>query len=237
VFIADKTLYDTWIQSDIDVSVLEEMAERIGKILATDYTAAEVMESIKKNRKLLPEQSFLWRTKVDLDNKIYQDILAQPHDLARALREIEEGVVSIKEVLHKIEPGASYEDILLISTARWIRRNTDFEPFIISDDRDLLTCGHMVSSFFGLSLGFLSGFELLRLMNRHDSFKKYCEHYELNSQVGSVETKWLKEPLVESLEDVVRASKVAFHPTLGSRDRLSRMIRHRRCSEATSKCC
>ena len=187
----------------------------MGLILATNCTENRVLESIGRMRAITSEQAVVWKTRVREDNKAYLSIIGQfSHDISATIAEIDKETGLTLGVLQKLDPGGSWDDVNLIANARWIRGNAKLEPFIISDDRDLLTCGHILSSFFGLTLGFLSSFEILRLMELDEPFVRYCSHYSLSKDLASITSTWSKEALEREICDVMRKSKIACHPSL-----------------------
>lgn len=210
----------------IDVSFLENAEKELGPIIATDRIKDMTIETIKRMHKLAPEDRIVWRTRLEGDNGKYGAILEDSApDLGETLRSI--AVISdrILAVLHKLDPGASVDDADLIANARWIRSKTDRETIVVSDDRDLLTCGHVISSFFGTLLGFLSTFEFLRLSGLTELLSQYCEYYSLQTGTGPIEQVWSKEDLEASITSAMRKARLACHPNLRSHDPLSRITR------------
>lgn len=226
VLIADKSLYDTWIRLDIDISSLEDIGEKLGTILATNRITDTVLKGIRRIRNISSANLMIWNTKVRKDNAEYLKILGEtPYDLSAILAKIEDEANLMLRVLHKLDQGASLDDVDLITNARWIRLNTRFEPLIITDDRDLLTCGHILSSFFGLTLGFLSSFEILRLMELDEPLIRYCGSYNLNTDLGNIDNTWSKKTLERNVSSVMKKARIACHPNLRRNDSLFRIIR------------
>lgn len=204
---------------------MEKAEERLGKLLVTDNLAKSVLESPKYKR-LLSEQLIVWKTKILDDNQAYHEILGEASaDLVATTKEIEEETHFILKIFKKIDAGMSFDDVDLIANAKWIRTNTRFEPLTVTDDRDLLTCGHALSLFFGLNLGFLSAYEVLRLSELDELIPQYCRYYELKSNVRAIEKTWSKVELQNEITEAMRKSKIACHPTLRSADSLARITR------------
>lgn len=199
----------------------------MGKILATNRTTNTVLESIRKMRTISAQQLLVWKTRVTEDNKAYLNVLGESsYDIPTTIAEIEDETERVLEVLHKLDQGASRNDVDLMTNARWIRLNTKFEPLIISDDRDLLTCGHILSSFFGLTLSFLSSFEILRLMELDEPFIRYCKYYTLSEDLGSINNTWSKEALEIGISNAMRKARIACHPSpRGTGSLLRKIIR------------
>jgi len=209
------------------VSFLEKVEERLGTILTPDRIVNKVLKSIDRMRNIDPQDKIIWKEKVRKDHQEYLKILGKiPFDLPTILKIIEEDAKRMLEVLHKLDPGASLDDVALIANARYIRLNTDLEPLIITDDRDLLTCGHILSSCFGLTLSFLSNFEILRLVEPDENLiKQYCDYYTLKIVLGNIEDAWSKRTLERTVSNMMKKAKIACHPNLRSNDSLFKIIR------------
>ncbi|MEM2146096.1 MAG: hypothetical protein QW279_12095 [Candidatus Jordarchaeaceae archaeon] len=227
VLIADKSLYDVWICADIDVTFLDEITIRLGKILAIDSVYDKVVDNINKMGKLSSSQRIVWQTRIKQDNKAYLDVLrSQSMNVAHIIDHIKEETATVLCVLQKLDAGASEDDVALIVNSKWLRQNTRFEPLIITDDRDLLTCGHIITSFFGLTIGFLSCFELLRLMEMNEAFDRYCKYYNLDPQYGFIDDVWTKQELEQKVSSSLRKAKISCHPSLkGSGSLLNKIKR------------
>lgn len=225
VLVGDKSLYDIWQLADFDVALMEKVEERLGKLLATDNLAEKALGNLKYKR-LSSKQLLIWKAKISSDNDAYHKILSEGSaDSIATAKDIEEETGSILDILKKIDAGVSFDDVDLLANARWIRMNTRFEPLIITDDRDLLTCGHALSSFFGLTLGVLSAFEILRLSELHELIPKYCHYYKLRSNAQVIDKKWSRNELEDELTEAMRKSKLACHPTLRGSDSFARITR------------
>ena len=225
VLIADKSLYDVWIHLGFDIASLEKIEARLGKILAINSISEKVLESLKRMR-LSSEELIIWKTKVKRDNETYLAIMRKfSPDFIKTIDDIRVEARSILGVLNKIDAGASLDDVELLTNAKWIRLNTEFEPLIISDDRDSLTCSHIFSSFFGLTLGFLSGFEILRLMELSEPFVEYCRYYSLDIDTQGISDAWSKEKLEREFSKAMRKARLMCHPNLRRNDSIMRIIR------------
>lgn len=211
---------------DIDVSSLEEIEAKLGKILATNSTEDLVVKSIQKPSRLSSQQLLVWKKKVKEDNIAYLKVLGESSmDIPQTIEQIKDETKEMLTLVQKLDAGVSRDDVDLIVNSRWIRKNTRFEPLIVTEDRDLLTSGHILSSFFGLTLGFLSCFELMRLVGLDEPFAKYCEHYELDVACRSIENEWSKEALEIEVSKGLRKAKIACHPSLRGTGSLLRKIK------------
>jgi len=203
-----------WIDLHLDVSYIEEIQQRLGKIFATNSIANSVLEKLERKRDVDSRELVVWKTKIALDNHAYVDFLAEfSYDSNQTIAQIEHETKSLLKILHKLDQGASYNDANLLANARWIRLNTKHEPLIISDDRDLLTCAHVLSSFFGLTLGFLSSFEVLRLAELDEPFTRCCSHFGLSQSLAGIEYEWSKAALETEISSALRKARIACHPS------------------------
>jgi hypothetical protein len=228
VLLADESLYDTWIFLNFDIKELEKVESSIGPVIATDTTFDSMFRKLpQKHRGLDSAQSLIWQTKFRQDNTKYRQILSKSSsDLEETLCSIEEECKHLLSVAHKIDAGVSRDDALLVINAKWIRLNTSFEPIVVSDDRDLLTTCHLISSCYGLTIGLLSVFEILRLMELSLALPVYCEYRELKSlKLGVIDQRITKQELEEEISKLLRKATISCHPTLGRNDRVSRIMR------------
>jgi hypothetical protein len=217
-----------WINLDIDIAYLEKIQERLGKIFATNLVASSLLDKLTRKRNVGSRELVAWKTKIAIDNQLYIDFLTKSsRDSNKTIDLIENETKSLLEVLHKLDQGASHDDANLLANARWIRLNTQYEPLIVSDDSDLLTCAHVLSSFFGLTLGLLSSFEILRLTELDEPFNRCCSYFGLSENLISLENEWSQTELETEVSDALRKGKLACHPSpRGTGTKALRMIRH-----------
>jgi len=214
VLIADESMYDMWIDLDLDVSHLEKIQQKLGKLLATNRVADKVLGKLKRKRVIDSRELVIWKTKIAIDNQTYIDFLqAFSQDSTQTIERITQETESLLQILQKLDQGTSFDDANLLANARWIRLNTKCEPLIISDDRDFLTCAHVISSFFGLTIGFLSSFELLRLVELDEPFMKCCSYFGLSDKLLGVEDSWSKAALETEISKALRKARIACHPS------------------------
>lgn len=193
---------------------MEKVQKSLGKIFATNRIASNVLDKLQRKRDINSREIVVWKTKIDLDNKAYVDFLSKfSYDSNETIVQIDHETKSLLAILQKLDQGASYDDASLLANARWIRQNTEYEPLIISDDRDLLTSAHLLSSFFGLSIVFLSSFELLRLVELDEPFIKCCGHSDLSGSFAGIESKWPKTALETQISSALTKARIACHPS------------------------
>ena len=218
VFLADECLYETMIDTDMEVAALTKLDEN-GKLLASNRVADSLFSKLRRMKRVLPRQAGFWRIRVKNDNIAYLEVLNDfSDDIHDTIASIEDEAKLVLDVLHKLNQGISFNDADLLANAQWIRLNTDFDPLVITEDRDLLTCGHLLSSFFGMTLGFLSCFEVLRLLELDGPLIDYCKHYELPEDLKNLHHSWSKLELEKGISNLLRKGKIACHPCPRRRD-------------------
>lgn len=206
------------IDTDMDVSALTQIDEN-GVLLASNRTSDSLLAKLRRKRNIIPRQVGFWRMRVISDNEAYLKVLnAFSSDIQETLANIKNEAKHMLGILQKLNQGTSLNDADLLANAKWIRLNTDYEPLVITDDRDLLTCGHLISSFFGLTLGFLSCFEVLRLLELDKPLIEYCNHYELTEKLKNLSHNWSKLDLETEISNLLQKGKIACHPCPRGRD-------------------
>jgi hypothetical protein len=214
ILLADETLYDMWIDLDIDILYLEKIQDKLSRIFATNRVASKMLKKLEGKRRIGSRELVAWKTKIAIDNQSYIDFLSSfSEDAGQTDELIEQETSAMLEMLKKIDPGVSSDDANLLASARWIRLNTKYEPLIVTDDSDLLTCAHILSSFFGLTLGFLSSFEILRLVELDEPFTKCCSYFGLSDKLAGFEHEWPKSDLEDEISNALRKTRLACHPS------------------------
>ncbi len=212
VIISDETVYEMWIKLKIDVGALEQIGTKIGVFLATDMVSENIKSKLNRNRKLDTAALMAWKAKIDLDNDVYHAFLKKFSDgLNVALSEIETESETLTKVLKKLDSGISTTDINLLANAYWIRLKTHYEPFILSDDGDLLASAHMLASFFGISFGCISSFEAVRLAEISEHFDEFCSYLKLPGKYGDLSKEWSHDKLEKCVSEVLRKGLLSCH--------------------------
>lgn len=201
------------INLDIDICSLDQIEQKFGKILLPNVIAEKITKKVARKRNITSRELILWQKRISLDNQAYIELIENSSDDALSvLRIIENSTSALHGILQKLDQGISIEDVSLIANASWIRENTSYEPLIITDDSDLLASGHVLSSFFGISIGFLSSYEILRLVDLDAPFVKCCNYYGLNISSTDLSHTWSKEELENHIAIVLQKGKLACHP-------------------------
>ncbi len=185
----------------------------MGKVLAPNLVESNMQFKIRKNRKLDAMSTIAWKQKIALDNNAYvQFIKGISLDWEASLAEIDADTDFLLGLIKKIDAGVSKVDASLLANARWIRGRSPFEPLVLTDDGDLLSSAHMLSSFFGISLGFLSTFEALRLAKIESPLSECCRYFGIKGGFGSLTNAWTKQALESSLSTFLKKGKITCHP-------------------------
>jgi len=231
VIMADESFYYTWIHLGLDISEIEQKVEKeIGHVTATDIIANKMIERIPKIRSLSSKSIILWKTKVTVDNDRYHKLIKRYSAcIDTTYTFIVNDAKNLLRLLHAFDKGASFDDVDILANARWIGLNTPFAPLIVTEDRDLLGFGHMISSYLGLPIAFLSVFEVLRLANIQHAMLAYFEYYNLPLKTTIQIGEQISAKKFEAeISNLVRKAKIAFHPTLRKHDSIRRITRQAR---------
>jgi hypothetical protein len=212
VIIPDETFYEMWINLDIDISKLEEIETKIGKFLATNLVASNILDKLNGKRKMNWQELLVWKTKLSIDNEAYREFVERfSGDWGATITEIETETESLLQVFQKLDAGISKVDASLLANARWIRSKSHYEPLILTDDSDLLASGHVLASFFGISLGCLSSFEALRLTRTDEPLSNCCKYFKIEGDFAGLDRSWSKKDLEINISKVLKKGKLACH--------------------------
>jgi hypothetical protein len=158
--------------------------------------------------------------------------------LYATLADIETETKSLRQVLQKLDAGISTVDTSLLANARWIRSRIHYEPFILTDDGDLLASGHVLASFFGISLGCLSSFEAIRLTDLDEHLEKCCNHFNLEGNYKTLSPNWTRPDLEKRVSEVLRKGKLSCHINKVTsrlvRRTITRQVLNKRCGMKTN---
>jgi len=226
VLLADDGLYEVWITLNLDIREFEKLEKCIGPIIAINSTYDSMLKKLERYS-LETVQNLLWKKILDINNEDFWRILRKNSpNLTETCDLIEERCKCFLKVIKKIDQGTSKEDVSLVANAQWIRSNTSFEPVVVTEDRDLLTTCHFISSYYGLTIGFLSVFEILRLAELNLALPEYYRNIGIESlEPGMIDPDISRRDLEEEISKLMKKSKISCHPTLRRNDRISRIIR------------
>jgi hypothetical protein len=203
-----------WINQQLDILQLERMARKIGRFITPDPVYSSINDKIDLSTKLRGFQKGAWKTKLYIDHKAYTSFLAKfsgNPDWNSVLELIDQDTAELVEFLRIINAGTSVTDANLIANAQWIRSKSLYEPLILTDDEDLLTSAHVVSSFFGISLGCLSSYEALRLAKIDEPYRKCCQYYGIKESVRGIDQTWSRDDLEREISLLLKKGKLACH--------------------------
>ena len=211
--LADQSLYEICIDCQIDIAELEKIESIFGNLMIQNSIADNLYQKLNSSR-LKSSQIVVWKTKIGIDNQYYNEFMqSYATDDTDPFKSIKENAINLSLMIHKIDKGISPDDSTVFGTAQWIRQNTDYEPIIISDDTDLLTWGQMISSFFGVTIIFLSSSELFRLADLEGPFEKCCRHFDIELRENNeFNQSWSKEELKANLSSAINKGRLACHP-------------------------
>lgn len=230
VIVADESLYKTWICLDLDIAGIETVEQRLGSVIATNEIADSILRWLR--RPLSSELIIVWKQRVTSDNVRYLE-MTQQYSLKKnqARADIKRYTKTLFGLLQTLDRGVSLTDVSLLANAQWIGLNTPFEPVVVTEDRDLLGFGHIVSSCLGLPLGFLSLFEVLRSTGMEHILPLYFRHCDIPLTTAiEMRHPFSRGDLERDINALTRKTKIAFHPTLRRGDSIRRITRQTRRS-------
>jgi len=225
VIIADESLYKTWIGLGLDVSDMELIEKKFGAIIATNEIADNILKWLR--RTLSSPYIIVWSKTIKSDNDKYLKLVQKySPEITQTFSSIKSDTKNLLKLLHTFDKGASFTDVSLLANARWIGLNTPFEPVIVTEDRDLLGFGHIISSYLGLPFSFLSLFEILRTTDMQHTLPSYFQYCKIPLKTAiEIGQHFSPKDLERDINALVRKTKIAFHPTLRRKDNIRRITR------------
>lgn len=227
VIVSDQGFFQIWIRKDLNEKEFDNIEDQFGFILTTNSVTEELLSLIAGSRGLEPLQKEIWSNRVKSCNKSLENVLSVSGlETNEIFRSISDDAVRLLRVIKGINPRVDIQDAEVLATAAWIRAKTDYEPLILSDDKDLLCSSHMISSFFGLCLTILSGYELLRLCKIDSALGDYCDHFTMDPPAYtdlihvSSNTR-----MQDQIWKLMGRTKVSLHPAIKMRDRKAMIFR------------
>ena len=214
------------LEHKVDITYLERIAKKLGRFVMPNAVYMNVDDAITSDDRLKGFEKAAWKKKVELDNKAYVKFLfkfSRTDDLNQVLDEIEADTRALVKFLRKIVPGISETDASLLANAQWVRSKSHYEPLILTDDEDLLASTHLVSSFFGLSLGCFSSFEMLRLSEIEELYSVCTLHYGLKCDLKGMDEAWPKEELEKNLSSLLKKNMISCH----ANEKIAKLINRR----------
>lgn len=214
VLVADNSLHETFIDLDIDVSIFDVINEKFDSVVITNITADNLAEKIRKKIKIDQRKRIVWNTRIKMDSEEYFKLLSKINpEVSLSLSYISEDAKRLRKILKKLDQGTSFEDAYLFASAKYIQKYINVQPIIVANDRDLLTSGNLLSSFFSLSIGFFSCFELLQFIESDQNLSTYCKKHKVSAGLEKIYDKWPKKDLEKELSKLLRLGQLSCHPS------------------------
>jgi hypothetical protein len=180
LILADENFFISLYFSNLSLNILDNIEKNLGIFLLTN----EEFENItKKTSKYMSSiNQILWNTSLSRYNQNYNNILIEISNNKKIKVELVYNIINeLTMLIHKIIKqhcaGISIQDAKIYAISYYLRRNTNYEPIIVSDDSDINLHGNFISSYFGLALIELSIFELIRIYNEKELIENYA-HYK-----------------------------------------------------------
>jgi hypothetical protein len=219
--LADENLFHVLIHQNLDVTDLETIEDSIAPIVISDSVYTSMI------KKLAPLDIVVrtgWTTALWIRRQRLENLLAlERRDPFKSLDEIKVLCSEILPIIHQFSPAVSETDGSLIAAAYWIRARTRIEPVLVTEDRGMLFACHLVSSYFGIALGVLSIFELMRLAGNEDYVAAYCEHYDTNPPRLTYPLAASRGKVSEEIGRLLSDAKLSTHPHIRAPDNYRRI--------------
>jgi len=217
VTIPDESLIWTIKNNDIDLSILDKIDENIGTIVLSDIMYDFFNNIIKDNVHNVIQRD-LWTRYLNKYNLYYYLILDMLEKQVRKLpiqtiiNEIDENNKIIRNIIKTYNSGISQYDSHLISFSHYLRKYTHFEPIIISEDSDILKDGNIICSYFGISHGFLSVYELVRILENKQDIEKYLSYKKIADEPINLFDVFKTQDLHRCVENLCKKGLLTYHP-------------------------
>lgn len=214
---ADQGFFQSFIECGGTIKEFEQVEAFTGEILSVTSQIDKIKKAIKEKTR---GEYILWVSKIDYGPielvNIWREIYGGPPDYYQIVSEIEDAEKEIKSTINMIDSGISQEDLEVIGTAIWLGELTNKIVTILSDDRDLLTSGHLICSYRGKKVHFVSTYELLMKMEWTDMAECYLDHFDIPSE--QILSDNLNSTQLESnLNLLIKKARLGFHPSLRNR--------------------
>ncbi|MHA1336849.1 MAG: hypothetical protein ACTSPW_14115 [Promethearchaeota archaeon] len=185
IIFPDENLFIAFLDNQIDISYLDKIEKQIGKICLGPEMYDKILKDIIKKRIKSVFIRDIWKKNLCKYNEYYFKIIeniSKNHSLFndQIKKDIEELEKMLYRVIKSFNNGFSKYDAKIMAYAFFIKKYSNYEPIIVSDDGDILVHANIISSYFGKTFIFLSIFELLRILNCKEIILKYIKNKDID---------------------------------------------------------
>ena len=227
VIVADKSYFDISMRVDSGLHILDAIQTSLARIVTTP----RVLDGLERQIDAVcrPPLNAIWRMTLFEMRKDYYSLLSVQYDLLKASEEIQAIGSMISRALRPFNQGVDQMELEVLSAAAWLRRNSDTEVIVVSDDSDVLLACHLLSSFLGLVPSVLSSFEVLRLSSGNQYVGEICDYFSMGVPVSRYDASDLSASPSE-IDEIARKGFLSIHTVLGIHESTLRMTSRRRMS-------
>jgi len=230
LLLPDKSLFDILIDCNVDLTNLNILESKLGKIIINKYLYHKMIESIKnKIDEYFIRQSWIINMSIyhDMFLSIIDEMSKEYNVEINAIKkDINKLLIMILKNIRKFNVGVAREDVSLIAMACIINQYTKFIPVIITDDSDLLIHGHFLCSYYGLTSPIYSTYELLRNINEKEILRTYLNYRDLkNINCYDLNSFHKKNDCISDLRKLSSKNLLSVHPCLESETNFKKSTR------------
>jgi hypothetical protein len=213
----------------MDLKLLDEIELSLGNFILDNISYLNIYKIIQKRESLFERMTlkanFLRYN--DFYNDIMTEICTKKRISSQKLldKELENKTERIHKKILFYNNAISKYDSHLITISNYIRNNSNFEPIIITDDSDLTLHGQIISSLYGLSLPFLSIYEILKICNKNIHMKQYCKYKTIEENLEiNIDDIITKEEIFNKIVPLINRSLISLHPKVRREENIKRHI-------------
>ena len=217
ISVADQGFFQSFMECGGTVKEFEQVEALTGEILSVSSQTEKIKRVAMRET---GAEYILWARKIedgpDKLINIWRRINHTPPDYREIEGQIKIAVNEIKSTINLIDSGISGEDLEVIGTAVWLGEITGELVTVLADDRDLLSSAHLICSYTGKKVNFLSTYEVLIKMELIHLIKPHLNNYDLTPEL--IPTDALDRNQLElNLNQLARKARLGFHPSLRKR--------------------
>ncbi|MGA2972973.1 MAG: hypothetical protein ABSE39_10215 [Candidatus Bathyarchaeia archaeon] len=220
VIFADKTFFDLSMRVDSGLHILDIIQSSLAKVSTTTKVTEALDHEI--DRLLRPPLDAIWRRNMSELRRDYMILLSIRDDPLKASDEIRSISSMISKALNQFNRRVDQMELEVLAAASWLRRNSETEVLVVSDDSDVLLACHLLSSFLGLVPSVLSSFELLRLSSGNQYVGEVCDYFSMDAPVSRYDTSLASTSLNE-VDRIAHKGFLSIHTKLRPHDSVLRM--------------
>lgn len=218
ILLPDETFFMNLYKININLNLLDEIENDIGKFAINDQFYKNLNKYIKQSQNAI--NHILWKSNLTkYYDKFYQILGYISSNNNITINSIQQDILYYTKIIYKIikqfNNGVSIYDASLYGFARYIRTESQFEPMIISDDLDINLHGNFISSYFGLNLIQVSSYEILRMFNSYNIISDYLKELDLEElNIYNISDSLKKRDYEPDIKKLFSKSMLSLNPKI-----------------------